>query len=824
MKSVLTLLTILLFTQISSAQCVIEPWNLDKRISKSSLVVEGKVIEKKCVWDNQKHNIYTLNTIEVYKTFKGAAVPQVVVATEGGIVGLEALKVSPSLDLQKGDIGIFMMKNHTANFAEVDHIYKPTASVQSYIKYDMETLWALDYNGIYNSIVKELYPEIESQVGEKYKEMKYFNTKKGRTGITPLAPPSITSFSLDTVTAGTGTEITISGSNFGFARGNGKVGFRDANFGDGRYYYPPTGWSYKSWSNSQIKVIVPSRAGTGKIEVTNAGGETGESSNELFIEWSHLNVNYPLNASDTPNFGLSHINENNLGGYTWEMNPKFSRNKDAVASFLRSLEEWRCETKMNWNLGDDTSIDTATRDGTNLVHFTNFDDSKLGVCWSRYSGCFRGDSMQWYVSELDIEFDSTYAWYYGVDNPGFAQYDFQSVTTHELGHGHQLGHVIDNKKVMHYSLTNGQRKANLVPSDITAGNYVSGKSISTGTCSESAMIGVKEGECTITEPTASFASDKSVVCPNEAVLFNDSTRGKVDTYAWTFGDGASSASASSKGPHTITYSTPGEKTIELIAKNSFGTDTFSTTIVVKTNVLDTPSLSVDEDTVCLEEVAYAIAAIEGAESYVWEVSIGGTISENNGETIKINWTQAGSQQVSVYAKNSCVDGAKSEINQFVLADPVAAFSSTEDGIEVTFTNESESAESYLWTFGDGETSTEENPEHKFPDKGTYTTTLKVDNKCGDDESSQELQLAYNVSVVHLENSITFYPNPLKVGESLNVDGVEITSYELHSIDGKLVESDKVQNNTISPSVSTPALYLLTLHATNGTVHYRLQIE
>ena len=43
--------------------------------------------------------------------------------------------------------------------------------------------------------------------------------------------------------------------------------------------------------------------------------------------------------------------------------------------------------------------------------------------------------------------------------------------------------------------------------------------------------------------------------------------------------------------------------------------------------------------------------------------------------------------------------------------------------EITFSNKSEKAESYLWDFGDGNTSTDKEPKHAFEKAGTYTVTL-----------------------------------------------------------------------------------------------------
>ena len=50
----------------------------------------------------------------------------------------------------------------------------------------------------------------------------------------------------------------------------------------------------------------------------------------------------------------------------------------------------------------------------------------------------------------------------------------------------------------------------------------------------------------------------------------------------------------------------------------------------------------------------------------------------------------------------------------------------------TFTYTSNNADTYEWMFGDGNTSTDENPNHTYTDVGTYTVTLIATNECGSD--------------------------------------------------------------------------------------------
>jgi len=60
--------------------------------------------------------------------------------------------------------------------------------------------------------------------------------------------------------------------------------------------------------------------------------------------------------------------------------------------------------------------------------------------------------------------------------------------------------------------------------------------------------------------------------------------------------------------------------------------------------------------------------------------------------------------------------------------PVAKFSSgtsADNYLTINFTNSSENAKSYAWDFGDGATSTDENPSHTYEAVGDYTVSLKA---------------------------------------------------------------------------------------------------
>jgi len=90
---------------------------------------------------------------------------------------------------------------------------------------------------------------------------------------------------------------------------------------------------------------------------------------------------------------------------------------------------------------------------------------------------------------------------------------------------------------------------------------------------------------------------------------------------------------------------------------------------------------------------------------------------------------------SVFMLSSCKD------DDPIIEDPIASFQyeiSEENFLQVSFMNFSQNAETYSWNFGDGQTSSEENPTHTFTEVGNYTVVLNATNSAGVSATFQEL--------------------------------------------------------------------------------------
>lgn len=65
-----------------------------------------------------------------------------------------------------------------------------------------------------------------------------------------------------------------------------------------------------------------------------------------------------------------------------------------------------------------------------------------------------------------------------------------------------------------------------------------------------------------------FASKTSGIIENEVITFTDHSTGVIDNYAWEFGTDAVPSSAIGKGPHMVSYSTTGFKTVSLTTSSN----------------------------------------------------------------------------------------------------------------------------------------------------------------------------------------------------------------------------------------------------------------
>ncbi|MCB9231490.1 MAG: PKD domain-containing protein [Bacteroidia bacterium] len=118
-----------------------------------------------------------------------------------------------------------------------------------------------------------------------------------------------------------------------------------------------------------------------------------------------------------------------------------------------------------------------------------------------------------------------------------------------------------------------------------------------------------------------------------------------------------------------------------------------------------------------------LASGTSGSSYIWS---------NGGTSSTTTVTNAGTYYLNVVDNVGCKSDTSS-VTVTVSAGPVAAFSSSQASLTSTFTESSTgNPTSWLWSFGDGNTSTQQNPTHTYAAAGTYTVCLVANSACGTD--------------------------------------------------------------------------------------------
>lgn len=459
--------------------------SMKEQIENTDIIVEGRVISKVSYWNSQQTKIFTVNTIEVHKIFKGDTTSQIDIITPGGTIGLMAEMVIPSVELLPNDEGVFMLQftNESLQRNETNTTsYIVYSDMQGFYKYNYFTNSAVNTFNRIKGIEENFYQEIvhftQTQPIEfsnfKVSENLQLSTQKRGTN-------NVTSISPTVSTAGTGSVLTINGTGFAPAGLTGTISFPDADDG-GASFFQALESQVISWTDTKIEVEIPSNAGSGQVRVNTFIGPLFTP--VLTIDYAQLNVISDFTGIEIA-YQTQHVDDNSLGGMTWRMNNNFNNNTLARESFIRSFDNWVCETGVNWMLGSSTAVNVAEFDDINVIRFdvgAELPAGVLGRTTSYWNGCAEGSDINWFVAELDIVYNDDINWNFGPGLPNANQVDFESVSVHELGHAHQLGHVIDNSKIMFWSASAGSAKRILSQEDINGASDVQSRSTTNPVC------------------------------------------------------------------------------------------------------------------------------------------------------------------------------------------------------------------------------------------------------------------------------------------------------------------------------------------------------
>lgn len=129
----------------------------------------------------------------------------------------------------------------------------------------------------------------------------------------------------------------------------------------------------------------------------------------------------------------------------------------------------------------------------------------------------------------------------------------------------------------------------------------------------------------------------------------------------------------------------------------------------------------------------------------------------------------------------------------------------------TFQNNSAKATSYKWAFGDGATSTQNNPTHVYSNNGQYTVTLTSSNNCFSETRIDTITVG-SVSVNNITSNINVHVQYLGNG-SINLI-LEKNNYKqlyIHNTAGQLIRTLQIENrNEVLIADLTSGIYIYSL--------------
>lgn len=236
--------------------------------------------------------------------------------------------------------------------------------------------------------------------------------------------------------------------------------------------------------------------------------------------------------------------------------------------------------------------------------------------------------------------------------------------------------------------------------------------------------------------TAAFIANPTSGCTPRVVNFTDQSTGNPTQWRWDLGNGTISFL---QNP-SVTYFTPGQYTVKLVVQNGGAKDSIIKTQYITIFALPVVDFSATPRAGCFP-IAIQFSDLSTTSNGTinqWQWDFGDGTFGNTQNPIH-TYTAAGNYNVSLVVTNS--NGCTKSLTktQYVtIANGVnAGFSNSTSNsctppVNINFQNLSSGvgALTYLWNFGDGNTSTLLNPSHNYNSPGSYTVQLIVTNTTG----------------------------------------------------------------------------------------------
>jgi parallel beta-helix repeat protein len=232
----------------------------------------------------------------------------------------------------------------------------------------------------------------------------------------------------------------------------------------------------------------------------------------------------------------------------------------------------------------------------------------------------------------------------------------------------------------------------------------------------------------------SFLGNDIALCTGDSVQLIAGS--PTDTILWSTGATTSSIWVSAPGSYSVTVN------------SACGTG--ADAVVVSTSALNYAGYMATSAVEFCNGDSVLMTSTQMADNYLW----------SNGSTNDSLWVTAGGTY-TLTLTDGCGTGTEG-LTVTMNTAPTAAFTETTSYFTASFTDASTSGgtTTYAWAFGDGNTSTDQNPVHVYSNSGMYNVTLVVTNDCGSTTFMDSVTIAIvGIDELIADGEVNIYPNP-----------------------------------------------------------------
>ena len=185
-------------------------------------------------------------------------------------------------------------------------------------------------------------------------------------------------------------------------------------------------------------------------------------------------------------------------------------------------------------------------------------------------------------------------------------------------------------------------------------------------------------------------------------------------------------------------------------------------------------------------------------------------------------------QLAITSGDGCTDTIIKSIEIYLL--PEAGFTFSHQGFgRYAFTPDNAGLSSYNWDFGDGNSSTDASPIHKFDKEDDFDVTLTTtDNNTCSSEMTNEISVSTSIEEV-VASPFKVYPNPFsdEVNIAYQLQSPGNVTIEVYNMDGKRLTSIVSQKQLIGEyqyQFATPdasGIYMIRMVVDGNVYHERI---